>query len=255
MTKTDHKSEPDNQLQKAITMDGFSYVNLFDTKGIEYIIIIAFLLAIIPFWKLLNRPLKVAAGKESESQPLFASVLSAPQGLYFSKNHTWAHMLRSGDARIGIDRLLLNLTGEVELRMLKDRGSLVRKGEELYEIARDGKRLTIASPLSGRVTSLNSDLRDDPALLHEDPYGKGWICSIRPENWLTEVTGFHFADGANAWLKNELARIRDFMAAAAGRFNPEAQAVYMQDGGEPADFPLASMPAEVWNDFQNEFLK
>ncbi|MFZ2285972.1 MAG: hypothetical protein WAV93_03210 [Bacteroidales bacterium] len=236
-------------------MDGFSYVNLFDTKGIEYIIIIVFLLALIPFWKLLNRPLKVSAAKGSEAQPLFTSVMSAPQGLYFSKNHTWAYMLRSGDARIGIDRLLLNLTGEVRVRVLKDPGSVIRKGEELYEIARDGKRLTIASPLSGRVTSLNSDLRDDPAMLQEDPYGKGWICSIRPENWLAEVTGFQFAAGANAWLKNELARVRDFMAVATGRFSPEAQAVYMQDGGEPADFSLASMPAEVWNEFQNEFLK
>lgn len=124
-------------------MDGFSYVNLFDTKGIEYIIIIAFLIAIIPFWKMLNRPVKVAAGKESESQPLFASVLSAPQGLYFSKNHTWAYMLRSGDARIGIDRLLLNLTGEVDVKILKDPGSLVIKGEELYEISGTAKGLPL----------------------------------------------------------------------------------------------------------------
>lgn len=235
-------------------MDGFSYVNIFDTKGIEYIIIIAFLLLIIPFWKLLNRPLK-AQVKRNEARPLSSSVLNAPQGIFFSNNHTWAHMLKSGDARIGIDSLLINLTGEVNLKMLRDAGSVVRKGEEISELVRDGKRLAIVSPVSGTITSLNHDLQDDPSMLHEDPYGKGWVCSIKPADWVGEVTGFHFAAGANTWLKKELERIRDFMAVTASRLNPETQAVYMQDGGELAGYPLASMPEEVWSAFQDEFLK
>ena len=236
-------------------MDGFSYVNIFETKGIEYIIIIAFLLLIIPFWKLLNRPLRAQVIKNKDARPLSSSVLNAPQGIYFSNNHTWAHMLKSGDARVGIDSLLINLTGEVDLKMLRDPGSIVRKGEELSELVRDGKRLTIVSPVSGTITSINDDLPADPSMLHEDPYGKGWVCSIRPADWVAEVTGFHFAAGANTWLRKELERIRDFMAVETNRFNPEPHAVYMQDGGELAGYPLASMPAEVWSDFQNEFLK
>ena len=32
-------------------MDGFTVIsNIFDTKGIEYLVIIAFLLLLIPFW-------------------------------------------------------------------------------------------------------------------------------------------------------------------------------------------------------------
>jgi glycine cleavage system H protein len=236
-------------------MDGFSYVNIFDTKGIEYIIIIAFLLLIIPFWKLLNRPLKAQVTKGNAAKPLSSSVLNAPQGIFFSNNHTWAHMLKSGDARIGIDSLLINLTGEVDLKMLRNPGSVVSKGEEISELVRDGKRLAIVSPVSGMITSLNHALQDDPSMLHEDPYGMGWVCSIKPADWLGEVTGFHFAATANVWLKKELERIRDFMAVTATRFNPEAYAVYMQDGGELAGNPLATMPAEVWDAFQDEFLK
>jgi glycine cleavage system H protein len=36
-------------------MDGFSYSNIFETKGIEYIIIITFLVLIIPFWLIINK--------------------------------------------------------------------------------------------------------------------------------------------------------------------------------------------------------
>lgn len=234
-------------------MDGFSYVNIFDTKGIEYIIIIAFLLLIIPFWRVLNRPLRIKSGIKNPD--ISGSLLIAPQGIFLSNNHTWAHMLRSGDARIGINNLLINLTGDVNIKMVLDPGTRVRKGEVITEMQRGGKRLTIASPVSGEITGINPDLESDPSLLLEDPYGGGWICSIKPADWLGEISGFHFAAGANAWLKNEMERIRDFMAVTAQKYNHGTQEVYMQDGGEPAGFPLAAMPEEAWHDFQNEFLK
>jgi glycine cleavage system H protein len=235
-------------------MDEFTYVNLFDTKGIEYIIIIAFLLIIIPFWKLLNRPLKPEARKADISTPLSASITGIPQGFYFSNTHTWAHLLRSGEARLGIDRLLISLTGGVGLKMLLEPGNRVKKGEELTELVRDGKRLILVSPISGTVTGINQDLFNDPSILQKDPYGQGWICSVKPEHWITEVAGFRIAADATAWLRNELRRTRDFMVTASGRLNGNSQALYLQDGGEPAGEPLALLPGEVWKDFQKEFL-
>lgn len=236
-------------------MDEFSYINLFETKGIEYIIIIAFLLLIIPFWKLLNRPLKPLYTPGSVAEPLSASALNAPQGIYFSRHHTWAHMLRSGVARIGIDSLLSNLTGEVSIRMLRDIGTEVRKGEAIYEIEREGKSLIILSPVSGLLTGLNPALENDSSLLQEDPYGKGWICSVRPSDWLAEVSGFYFAAVATAWLKGELKRIREFMTLAANSYNTNNQPVYIQDGGELAKYPLAALTGEAWKDFQEQFLE
>ena len=115
--------------------------------------------------------------------------------------------------------------------------------------------LTILSPVSGTVTGLNNALHDDPSLLQEDPYGAGWLLSVKPSNWMAEVAVFHLADDATAWLKKELERIRDFLALSAGRVSPSPGEIYMQDGGELAGQTLASMPEEVWNDFQKEFLK
>lgn len=236
-------------------MDGFSYVNIFDTKGIEYIIIIAFLLLIIPFWSLLNRPLKIRSGIRNAFSSISASLMNVPQGVFFSNNHTWAHMLRSGNARIGVDNLLINLTGDVSVKMVRNPGSTVRKGDVISEIEREGKKLAITAPVSGEITGINQALLSDPSMLQEDPYGKGWICSIKPTDWLTDINGFHIAEGANTWLRKELDRIRDFLAVTANKYNPESQAVYMQDGGELAEYPLASMPKEAWDDFQAEFLK
>lgn len=236
-------------------MEEFTFVNLFDTKGIEYIIIIAFLLMIIPFWFLLNRPLKLQGREARHSLPLSASLNAVPQGLHFSKNHTWAHLLKSGDARIGVDSLLVSLTGQANLKMLKEPGSNVSRGEVLSEISMGGKRLTIVSPISGTVIGQNKSLIEDPSLLHDDPYGKGWVCAIRPADWFAEIPGFTVSVGATAWFRSELERIKEFMATAVTKTGNEASVIYLQDGGEPAGNLLASMPPEVWQDFQEKFLK
>ena len=35
-------------------MDAFSYVNIFSTKGIEYLIVISFFILFVPFWRFLQ---------------------------------------------------------------------------------------------------------------------------------------------------------------------------------------------------------
>ena len=66
-------------------MDEFTFVNLFETKGIEYIIIIAFLLLIIPFWVMLTRPVKVrlkrGAGLDERLAPAGAARIGQMVGL------------------------------------------------------------------------------------------------------------------------------------------------------------------------------
>lgn len=236
-------------------MDEFTFVNLFETKGIEYIIIIAFLLLIIPFWILLTRPVKVKLKAGAGSGPLGSSAVSVPQGIYFSKSHTWAHLLKSGEARLGVGSLLVHLTGIANLRMLKEPGSKVNRGERLFEISMGEKSLSVVSPLSGTITSLNPALLEDPSLIHDEPYGKGWICSIRPSQWMAEITGFNVAEGATAWFRKEIERIKDFMAGAAGRAGDESAAPYLQDGGEPVAQILTTLSSEEWNRFQKEFLE
>ncbi len=234
-------------------MDEFTFVNLFETKGIEYIIIIAFLIMIIPFWVMLTRPVKVKL--KPVASPLGSRVSSVPQGIYFSRSHTWAHLLKSGEARVGAGSLLVHLTGIANIKMLKEPGSRLTRGERLFEISFGERALYVVSPLSGMLTSMNPELKDNPNLLHDDPYGKGWICSIRPSDWMAEVSGFSMAESATAWFRKELERIRDFMAGARARAGNEMTAAYMQDGGEPVDRMLEALTPEEWNRFQKEFLE
>ncbi|MCU0408677.1 MAG: glycine cleavage system protein H, partial [Bacteroidales bacterium] len=158
-------------------MDGFTYNNIFDTKGIEYIIIIGFLLAVIPFWLLLNRKAPLAAEIRKRIGVLTHSALRIPMGIFYSSNHTWTYLEKSGSARIGLDDLLLHLTGNVVVTPVAVGGTRIRRGDVIAEITSGDRRLKVLSPVSGELLRINPALSANPDLLNEDPFGSGWIAS------------------------------------------------------------------------------
>jgi len=235
-------------------MDGFSYNNIFDTKGIEYLIIIAFLVLIIPFWIAINKRKAIISKIKKEFGILTASILRIPQGFFYSKYHTWAYLQKSGIARVGMDDFLQHITGEIKFGYITPQGTFIKKGGLLAKIDQNGKQLQIFSPLSGIITKTNVMLLETPGILNEDPYGKGWICLIRPIEWIAETNSYYLADEAVSWTKRELDRFKDFLAGSMAKHSPEPSMVFLQDGGELRDQPLSELSEEIWNDFQKSFL-
>lgn len=232
-------------------MDAFSYTDIFDTKGIEYIVIIGFLLLVIPVWIALSRPIKGAVTLERSTDGLSSRLINLLPGLYFSKQHTWAHLERSGTALMGVDELLLHLTGGVSVEYLKTEGEQVREGEPLINLWQNEKSLQIKSPLTGQVKNLNRDLENNRGLINTDPYGKGWLLKIRPENWQDETAKYFRDKEAENWLENEIRRSKDFFAEVASTKTGEP---VLQAGGELVDHVLTDMSTEIWGQFQKKFL-
>lgn len=235
-------------------MDGFSYYNIFATKGIEYIGIIAFLLLLIPFWQVLNKPVKVRTSVRQVLEGLTANLIHIPQGLFYSKNHAWASLEQSGLARIGLDDLLLKVIGPVSISNLRLPGEFIKKGELLTVLEQNGKSLRIYAPVSGELMDTNPMLKKQPGILNEDPYEKGWLCHIKPTNWKAETQSYYLAEEATQWVKDELTRLKDFLAVSMQKNAPEAALTVLQEGGELRMHPLSELQDEVWHDFQQEFL-
>jgi len=235
-------------------MESFSYTNIFDTKGIEYIAILFFFALLIPFWILLNRKVQITKQIKKALGFLSANVLNIPQGVFHSKNHTWAFLEKNGDAKVGLDDLLIHLTGEVKVRSLKNTGELINKGDLLLEVDQNGKLLQVFSPISGKILNSNDDLTTNPELINEDPCGNGWVYRIKPSNWKTETQNYYLAEEAIDWSKKELDRFKDFLAESMKKHSPEQSMVVLQDGGELRDNTLSELPDEIWKDFQHDFL-
>ena len=140
-------------------MDGFSYTDIFATKGIEYLVVITFLLLLIPFWMILSKESTFSTRLRKVFSDLSFKVLKIPQGLFYGKNHTWMFMEKSGEAKVGLDDLLLHLTGEVKCLFSKNTGEIIHKGDLFLELIQDDKLLKIISPVSGQIMSVNTTLR------------------------------------------------------------------------------------------------
>ena len=236
-------------------MEGFSLVDIYDTKGTEYLFVIGYLIILILFWKLAGNPARVISTIRDAVTTLSAKILNIPQGIYFNRNHTWAHLGESGAAKVGVDDFIQHVIGDLELSGLKDPGEAIKKGELLAEIHQAGKKLKVYSPVSGTILETNALLTDNPDLINVDPYEKGWLYQIKPSNWMRETSSCLLAEKASDWADHELIRFKDFLSVGAMRkFSSEPSMIMLQDGGEIRDHVLSELPAEVWEDFQKTFL-
>jgi glycine cleavage system H protein len=234
-------------------MEGFTYTNIFETKGIEYLVILAFFAIMVPFWLMLNRKTKISKPVSIKSGLITIDSLRIPQGMFFSKFHTWAFLETNGEARVGIDDLLLHFTGNVSIENTKNPGDIIRKGDLLAKISNNGKYLRVLSPVTGEIMATNTLIAENPDVLKDDQ-NQLWIHTIKPTNWKAETSNYYLAEESTIWMLQELARFKDFLASAVAKYLPESPGVVLQDGGELLDQPLVQFPEEIWQEFQEKFL-
>ena len=236
-------------------MESFNRVDIFDTKGIEYLFVIGYLLILIVFWNVANKHERIIKHFKKVMSTLSAGILRIPQGLFYNKYHTWTHMDESGVARIGLDDFLQHITGRVKFTQLKNPDEIINKGDLLTQIDQDDKQLKIFSPISGRILDSNSTLNENPGIFNEDPYKRGWIYKIKPSDWRKETKSYFLAEEATNWTAKELDRFKDFLTGGPMRkYTSEPSMILLQDGGEIRDNILSELPNEVWKNFQEEFL-
>jgi len=98
-------------------------------------------------------------------------------GYSFNNTDCWAR-IRGTVARVGLSDLIRLDPREILAFEPPDVGLLVGIFDRLCALKTDGVSVDLNSPVSGRVTSVNVDLVDDPGLVKEDPYGRGWVAEV-----------------------------------------------------------------------------
>ena len=104
--------------------------------------------------------------------------MNVPEGLRFSPDHEWVS--RDGDVvRIGITDYAQDALGDVVFVQPPEVGAIVAAGESCGEIESTKSVSDVYAPVGGTVVAVNEALADGPQALNADPYGEGWICTIR----------------------------------------------------------------------------
>jgi glycine cleavage system H protein len=107
--------------------------------------------------------------------------MNIPKDLKYTKTHEWVRL--EGDvAVIGItDHAQHELTDIVYVEVPAV-GKQVEPAGECAVVESVKSASDIYSPVSGEVVAANEELGNAPALVNEDPYGKGWLFKVRMSN-------------------------------------------------------------------------
>ncbi len=226
-------------------MESFTYTNIFATKGIEYLLIISFFLVFIPFYNFL---------KEVEG-PLFSLAnVRLPRGVFFDRTHTWAYLKSAGQVQVGIDDFLAALTGPVSLRLIKQAGDNLERGDHLATLSSGQKSLKIYSPVSGTLKTINKSALRHFSKRTNNEFTENWLFDVQPKRWDMEKSLLILGEKSQQWIRQEQNRLRDVLAFADQKYSLDAQPVLLQEGGEIVDHVLESLPSEIWEEFQSEFI-
>ena len=129
-----------------------------------------------------------------------------PDDLYYDKNHFWARV--EGEVVVmGTTDLTQKLAGEITYVEIPDEGDEVTQGKPFGSIE-SGKWVgRVYAPVSGEVSEANEDLEDEPELINEDCYGKGWICKIEPSDLEADLANLMQGDAYRAWVEEEIKKV------------------------------------------------
>jgi glycine cleavage system H protein len=105
-----------------------------------------------------------------------------PEDLFYTKTHEWAKKEGNNKVRVGITSHAQSELGDVVFVELPDINKIVKAGTACTVVESVKAAYDIYAPISGKVIEINNDLENNPQLVNEDPYGKGWFFIIEMED-------------------------------------------------------------------------
>ena len=131
-----------------------------------------------------------------------------PDDLYYEENHFWVKP--EGDIIImGMDDFAQTMAGEIVYIQLPQEGKRLKKGKKFAKIE-SGKWLgKVYAPVNGKLVAVNEELEDNPGLINDDCYGKGWMFKIKPDDMSELEQLIHGPEAVEKWLRADIEKYAD----------------------------------------------
>lgn len=107
--------------------------------------------------------------------------LKFPSNINYSAEHVWAKK-EGGIYKAGITDFAQDRLGEIVYIDLPEEGEFIQQGEEFGTVESMKTISELFMPLSGEIVEVNGRLADEPEIVNQDPYGKGWMICIKTED-------------------------------------------------------------------------
>jgi glycine cleavage system H lipoate-binding protein len=198
----------------------------------------------------LDRKAIHSVGVEVQAPPVqvgadYVDGFLVPENISYHSGHSWLVRERQHAVRVGADEFAAALLGKIEKIELPKPGQWIRQGQRVVAFYKDGEKTEMVSPTEGEVIEINTEIVKNPALLRQDPYGKGWLVSVHVPD--EESTGRNLVPTGlvSGWMREAAERLYARQPRLAG--------AVAADGGRPAEDLLGALPDVNWKEVTGEF--
>ncbi len=121
--------------------------------------------------------------------------LVLPEDVGFTENHEWGRK-EGSEVVAGISDYAQEELGDIVFVELPEIGQSFGKGAEFGTVESVKAVAELYMPVGGEITGINEELENRPDLVNEDPYGRGWLVTIKPAdpgeiNTLMDKTAYY----------------------------------------------------------------
>ena len=103
--------------------------------------------------------------------------------IFYTRTHCWVREEDNGEVTVGItDYAQEQMSDLTFVELLPDAGEHVEEDAEIATLESVRATNEVYSPVAGTVTAVNQELADQPELVNSDPFGKGWLVKLKPDD-------------------------------------------------------------------------
>ena len=99
----------------------------------------------------------------------------------YLESHEW-HKPEVGLVVVGISQFAVDELTDITYLDIKKKQGPIKAGESFGEIESVKATSELYSGIDGTVVEVNAEAINNPAIINQDPYGKGWMLKIKPSD-------------------------------------------------------------------------
>jgi|GEM_PF-1319955 len=160
------------------------------------------------------------------------------RGYYLHRGHTWIRIEAEDRVKVGVDDFSQKILGPADAVKLPEIGREYYQDHIFLALLRQGHKAPFLAPVDGQVAAINEAAAREPRLIHDDPYGEGWLLEVRPTNLKHNLEHLLTGEAAVAFISEEAHRLLHLMEAKVG--------VTLPTGGTVVDDVYGHYPQLGW---------
>ena len=124
----------------------------------------------------------------------------SPSDRKYSREHEWAKVEAEGQITVGITQFAQDQLGDIVYLDLPPPETKLGQFRKLGEVESVKAVSDLYSPISGEVVEVNQEAIDHPEVVNEDPYEKGWLLRLSPDDPSSEMDNLLTMEEYEAFL-------------------------------------------------------